>query len=1511
MAAETKVVIRGDASQAEQALEKFIQSTDRVYGKLGKLRTELEKVDFNFGSGKADLKDLQEAQSNYTKVLLNNISAIKKTNSETEATKKVIKLLTSELRDLYAYAEKAEVFGPISDAMTTLETHLDEIIDKENKSKDLKKAKVELAKIEKDTYEKLAQAYPKETQSLQSSLDKGDGTKALNQAKEMVKLAKELEEETLKINKMTALNDKAGLMGVEYKKMEKELESILKAEGKVTEESKKLGQQMQVLKKRMDDASHTSLSERMKNLVKSFVSAQAVVYLIRKSINLLTNGLKEMASEASKAEETANLFNTTFSQIQSTASKTANTLASSLGMASATIQQSLGLFGDLAMGYGQSQSEALKFAETAVKTGLDIMSFKNIAGDTTEVLQTMASGLAGNFENFRKWGIIVTQAEIKTRLQQKGLDKLTGTALQYAKVQETLNIVQEKSVNAQGDMIKTLKSTENISRRLKEANKELMASMGKSINDTLNPIKEAWIGIVDQINKANRAQSMFAEGKPIEGVYDIANNKKDYKSFKNELGDSSMTWESNIEYFQGTGLETEMLAGAERAIGQLMDKFDASAQDVLNAYKELYGLDAPDWMKSAAEVFEKANKDAEQALSDSEQRLKTAVDLANSYYNLLDSLNSVTGVTVNGSISDANVPANNATDAGLEGYTAEVANATNEAIKQAIDSIKQADVKEFADVIGLAFGDETQSTMLDKKADALKSLYEALYNESLKDGEQSRDELKNLSQILDIYKSIRKEQEQITEAEKKKQEAQSKGASNLASVTSYANTAGDYSTKTKQIGMSDMDIALSDFTTQFETLQKAIKDSYAEGGISVIEYARAMTTLKKSFNEGQTAIEEYYKTLEEESYQSSFKGEQTEYQSRIDSYGKSERETEKDQILAKYRQEEADILVGLVDKYYDTIEAEEAQQKQLERLSTFQSQIADFGVQLDQMKMSDAEKSADDLRRQFAELSAELSTDSQEYKDLKKAYEDAVEASKKYYDALEAETELKKRQDEEEAYQKSFGDEKASLETSIATIGFDERQLALYKLANTYREAEKSILEDLVNEYYDKIEAHEKEAKQLEALKGFQEQISSFTKQVEQMDMSEAEKSVDNLSRQFFEIAAGMDAESEAYKNLLDAYEEAIEASNEYYEKLEAEAEAKKYEDDKGGYEKKIATFGMDNRQLALYEAMNTYRDEELSSMEGLINQYYDMVDAETNAATQAQLLNESLSSLGTLGTVISLFKNFSFGGLIGLIIKLISQLEIVKELGNFLTEAIIEPLNKFLKPFMPVLAAIVKIVQTLITTALEPIFPILKEVAKIIIFVLGIIQIAIGIVRDIGKKIVGTVQYAFMSIYNWFIRFLKGINLFGWRPFGGLQEADTTQAHDWMTTDVFGNARNTWDEMNDTLHDIDRMTMDIAENTDEDDERLDYLQELYNKNLIDEATYRGQLASITGQKFDLTKSFAGLSYSQPKYGQTAIYDTKYTITINGDGRNAKQIAEEVIKAIETKQRSGYNAYSA
>lgn len=283
---------------------------------------------------------------------------------------------------------------------------------------------------------------------------------------------------------------------------ESEMRELREEYAKVSAEQKKLQKET------------NGTADRIKNLIKSFVSAQAIVWAIRTVFTKLINVLKDSAAAAAKAEETMNLFEVVFEGVSKSAQTMATSMAKSFGVANSSIREGLSVLGDFSEGLGMSNNAALEFSNRLTSRTMDVVSFKNIMGDTTEILRNLSSGLAGNTENFRAWGYVIKESSVKLWLAKNNMEKLTGTALELAKVQARAAIFMEQSSNAAGDMARTFDSTVNVSRRLTEANKQLGENLGVGINELVTPVKRGFLDLVNQWNLATEAKKAYAEIDP-------------------------------------------------------------------------------------------------------------------------------------------------------------------------------------------------------------------------------------------------------------------------------------------------------------------------------------------------------------------------------------------------------------------------------------------------------------------------------------------------------------------------------------------------------------------------------------------------------------------------------------------------------------------------------------------------------------------------------------------------------------------------------------------------------------------------------------------------------------------------------------------------------------------------------------------------------------------------------------------------------------------------------------
>ena len=277
------------------------------------------------------------------------------------------------------------------------------------------------------------------------------------------------------------------------------------------------------------------------------------------------------------------------------------------------------------------------------------------------------------------------------------------------------------------------------------------------------------------------------------------------------------------------------------------------------------------------------------------------------------------------------------------------------------------------------------------------------------------------------------------------------------------------------------------------------------------------------------------------------------------------------------------------------------------------------------------------------------------------------------------------------------------------------------------------------------------------------------------------------------------------------------------------------------------------------------------------------------------------LASMGEFGSLITAFDTLSTsaGGLYGILINLVSQTEVFQRLSSILADSVLPVLNAFLEPLMPLLELFSSLIQTLIMGALAPAFPVLKMVASMLTFVVGLLKMVIQAIYDAVTWLVGWIMRGLIGFVNGII------SIINWIPFVNIPLFDDSKFRKWSETDVIGNIQNNWNDMMSTLDTIASLNMEIADNTSESSEDLSVYNDLLQKGLINSAEYASLITAATGRHYDNVLTYGDGAYWTGSGGSTNISQDNISIVINGDGLDAKEIAEEVIRQLGEKQRGG------
>ena len=282
------------------------------------------------------------------------------------------------------------------------------------------------------------------------------------------------------------------------------------------------------------------------------------------------------------------------------------------------------------------------------------------------------------------------------------------------------------------------------------------------------------------------------------------------------------------------------------------------------------------------------------------------------------------------------------------------------------------------------------------------------------------------------------------------------------------------------------------------------------------------------------------------------------------------------------------------------------------------------------------------------------------------------------------------------------------------------------------------------------------------------------------------------------------------------------------------------------------------------------------------------------------------MGGLGEIGDIFNALSSASgLGGLVTIFADLAVQTEAFQRVASLLSDNVLPVLNAFLEPLLPLIEMFGDHLQMVAETVLEPLFPLMKMIAKVGVYAMGISNIVMGFIADGIKIITGTIVAGITDLINGVIDVINNI------PFVNIGKIDNQWAKDWRDTDIFGNVADKWEDMNDHLASIDKMSMEIADNTDPSkSEALKIYEDLYKSGTLSATQYSGYLADLAGNRYDKVGVLAsGLSY-QKKNGGTYVAKQNVSIQIDGSNLSEDQLVSAIQKALDTSTSPGGNTYA-
>ena len=532
-------------------------------------------------------------------------------------------------------------------------------------------------------------------------------------------------------------------------------------------------------------------------LVKNVMGFRIVMTVIN-NLAQLSQFFKESTQAAAEAEQKFSKLNTVFGKTSNAMSK-AISLASKLGVATSTAASSLSTVGDLLQAQGMYTTESLETAYEWISQFQDIIAFKDINMSLEEFAQNFMSGAAGNLRNFRTFGSIVRESSVNAELAKKGLDKLTGSELELAKMTTRAEMALEQQKNAIGATQREWDTMLSVQRRYEEA----MIKFQENLGNSLNPVIKMWMQLKTVMLEVftaqqtwNEKQKMVEEKKALDTKYATFGKDGEIVNQSNYLGFRSYIDAANTAYVNASSEKKQL-----KVLNDLMisiQEYGATVPDLTRTFADIVksggAIDSDFWIQAVDYASDYLLK--LQEIKKEEEDINNLLSKANQADSFFEQIQAIKGVDLT-NVSFYNAFIEALDKANANGIT------DKEAFKETIEDalfFGLGDAKLDIDKLGLSLIEKTFSSdpfleTLEKRRDTYKELYEIAVNSGKYQEEDVQfiaEEWKNANKQIDDY------------IEKKDL------------LSSLSSGTADYTKQMEQLGMSEFEKTIDDLNRMLE-----------------------------------------------------------------------------------------------------------------------------------------------------------------------------------------------------------------------------------------------------------------------------------------------------------------------------------------------------------------------------------------------------------------------------------------------------------------------------------------------------------------------------------------------------------------------------------------------------------------------------------------------------------------------------------------------------------------------
>lgn len=216
-------------------------------------------------------------------------------------------------------------------------------------------------------------------------------------------------------------------------------------------------------------------------------------------------------NKASDFSESLSKTRIVFGESSSAVEDFARRASNSLGMANGKALEATSTFGNFLQAMGLARAPAADMSMAMVTLAGDLASFNN--ANPEEVLLALRSGLSGEAEPMRRFGVALSETAVKSKAMQMGIKGVNGELTEAEKIQVRYALIMEQTSMAQGDFARTSDGLANKQRIQAARMEDLSVKFGQMILPIKLLVTEGIIKLIEKGSElSDRVMPKLSEG---------------------------------------------------------------------------------------------------------------------------------------------------------------------------------------------------------------------------------------------------------------------------------------------------------------------------------------------------------------------------------------------------------------------------------------------------------------------------------------------------------------------------------------------------------------------------------------------------------------------------------------------------------------------------------------------------------------------------------------------------------------------------------------------------------------------------------------------------------------------------------------------------------------------------------------------------------------------------------------------------------------------------------------